>query len=213
MSQLPSETANGRREGRRGSRSRSRALSWAFLAPALLLAGCSSLPLGPSMRSGDDEGGFFGWHMSAPFDTSEVKTVFVYFKSQRFRRELQLALEEQVTKEISMRTPYRVVGRPEEADSILSGTITVDDKNLIVEAPTNLPRQVSTTISVWVNWKHNPPNELEKNQVPTLITDTFQFVPEIGQTTLTSFQQSSENVAKQIVDMMEKPWFNQADLE
>jgi uncharacterized surface anchored protein len=169
--------------------------------------------MGPSMRSGDDEGGFFGWHMNAPFDTSEVKTVFVYFKSQRFRRELQLALEEQVTKEISMRTPYRVVGKPELADSILTGTITVDDKNLIVEAPTNLPRQVSTTISVWVNWKHNPPNELEKNQVPTLITDTFQFVPEIGQTTLTSFQQSSENVAKQIVDMMEKPWFGEADLE
>jgi hypothetical protein len=183
------------------------------LAPALLLAGCSTFPTAPSSRSGDDEGGFFGWHMNAPFDTSEVKTVFVYFKSQRFRRDLQIALEEQVTKEISMRTPFRVVGNPEKADSILSGVITVDDKNMIVEAPTNLPRQLSTTISVWINWKHNPPSESEKNQQPTLITDTFQFVPEIGQTTLTSFQQSSENIAKQIVDMMEKPWFNETDIQ
>src|SRR5262249_56625794 len=108
-----------------------RAVSWAMLAPALLLAGCSTFPTAPSSRSGDDEGGFFGWHMNAPFDTSEVKTVFVYFKSQRFRRDLQLALEEQVTKEISMRTPFRVVGTPGEADSILSGTSTGADKNII----------------------------------------------------------------------------------
>ena len=112
-----------------------------------------------------------------------------------------------------MRTPYRCVGTPEQADLILTGNISTDSKNLIVESPTNLPRQLSTTISVWINWKHNPPLESEKTQQPTLITDTFQFVPEIGQTTLTSFQQSSENIAKQIVDMMEKPWFSDEDLK
>jgi Lipopolysaccharide-assembly len=213
MNEFACEMARGRGASRRGSRLASRALSLAILAPALLLAGCTTFPMRPSSRSGDDEGGFFGWHMQAPFDTSEVKTVFVYFKSQRFRRDLQLALMEQVTKEISMRTPFRVVGKPEQADSILSGVITVDDKNMIVEAPTNLPRQLSSTISVWINWKHNPPLESERAQQPTLITDTFQFVPEIGQTTLTSFQQSSENIAKQIVDMMEKPWFNETDLQ
>jgi hypothetical protein len=207
------EMVRGRCASRRERRTASRAVTWAILAPALLLAGCTTFPMGPSSRSAEEEGGFFGWHMQAPFDTSEVKTVFVYFKSQRFRRDLQLALEEQVTKEISMRTPFRIVGNPEKADSILSGTITVDDKNMIVEAPTNLPRQLSTTISVWVNWKHNPPSESEKTQQPTLITDTFQFVPEIGQTTMTSFQQSSENIAKQIVDMMEKPWFNETDIQ
>ena len=30
-------------------------------------------------------------------------------------------LEESVTKEINMRTPYRTVGRPEKADAILEG--------------------------------------------------------------------------------------------
>ena len=33
--------------------------------------------------------GFFGWHFHAPFDTSEVKTVAVFFKSNVFRRDLQ----------------------------------------------------------------------------------------------------------------------------
>jgi hypothetical protein len=183
-----------------------------MVASASLLAGCINLPTAPSTRKPGD-GGFFGWHMQAPFDTSEVKTVFVQFKSQRFRRDLQLMLMESVTKEISMRTPYRVVGDPEKADSILTGVITVDDKNLIVEAPTNLPRQLSAMMTVWINWKHNPPLEAEKNQQPTQITESLNFVPEVGQTALTSFQQVTENIAKQIVDMMEQPWFNETDLQ
>ena len=151
--------------------------------------------------------------MQAPFDTSEVKTVFVYFKTQRFRRELQLMLEESVAKEISMRTPYRVVGTPEQADSILQGVINVDDKNLVVEAPTNLPRQLTAYMSVWMFWKHNPPLESELNQIPTQIMESLPFVPELGQTSLTSFQQVTENIAKQMVDMMEQPWFTDRDLQ
>jgi len=169
--------------------------------------------MGPFSRPAKDEGGFFGWHMQAPFDTSEIKTIFVSFKSQRFRRDLQLMLEESVTKEINMRTPYRTVGNPEKADAILSGVITVDDKNLIVEAPTNLPRQMSTTMTVWIGFKHNPPKESEKTLPPTAITETLQFVPEIGPGTLASFQQVTENIAKQIVDMLEQPWFDETDLQ
>ncbi len=186
--------------------------SLAIVASASLLSGCINLPTAPSSRP-NDEGGFFGWHMQAPFDTSEVQTVFVYFTSQRFRRDLQLMLTESVTKEISMRTPFRVVGDPDKAGSHLKGVITVDDKNLIVEAPTNLPRQMSSMMTVWVNWKHNPPQESEINQQPTQVTESLNFVPEVGQTTMTSFQQVTENIAKQIVDMMEQPWFNERDLQ
>lgn len=195
---------------------RRRAARWigslAVLA-ATGLAGCTSFSMNPFPRPETGEGGFLGWHMQAPFDTSEVKTVFVYFKSQRFRRDLQLMLEESVSKEINMRTPYRTVGRPELADAVLEGNITVDDKNLVVEAPTNLPRQLSTTMTLWITLRHNPPKESEKNMQPTAITETLQFVPEIGQTTMSSFQQVTENVAKQIVDMMEQPWFNETDLQ
>ena len=108
--------------------------SLAIIGLASLLTGCTSLPIGSPFGSADKDG-FFGWHVGAPFDTSDVKTVFVYFKTQTFRRDLQLMLTEAVTKEINLRTPYRVVGNPEEADSILRGVITVTDKNLVVEAP------------------------------------------------------------------------------
>ena len=188
------------------------ARSLAIIGVASLVVGCTGLPAWPP-SPGSRNGGFFGWHVQAPFDTSEVKTVFVYFKSQRFRRDLQLMLTEAVSKEINMRTPYRAVGNPEQADSILEGVITVDDKNLIVEAPTNLPRQMSTTMTVWIGLRHNPPKESEKNLPPTAITETLQFVPEIGPGTLASFQQVTENIAKQIVDMLEQPWFDETDLQ
>lgn len=194
---------------RRGVRLASAIAAAALIVALGLSAGCSSLPT-PSSAS---EGGFFGWHVQAPFDTSEGNRVFVYFKSNRYRRDLQLMLEEAVMKEISMRTPFVVVGRREDADSILEGVITVDDKYLIVEAPTNLPRELNATMTVWINWRHNPPQESEKHQLPTQIVESLPFVPELGQTAVTSFQQVTENIAKQIVDMMERPWFNEGDVE
>ncbi len=185
----------------------------AAIGLASLVIGCGSLPVG-SPFSTSDKDGFFGWHMQAPFDTSEVKTVFVYFKTQTFRRDLQLMLTEAVTKEINMRTPYTVVGDPTKADSILRGRDHgLGDKNLVVEAPTNLPRELNAMMTVWVNWTHNPPTEFEEKRPPTLVTEVNNFVPEVGETTLSAYTQIVQSIAKQIVDMMEQPWFNDEDLQ
>ena len=59
----------------------------------LSLAGCGSFGRSPSTNS---EGGFFGWHFYAPFDTSEVKTVAVFFKTNSFRRDVEKQLTEAV---------------------------------------------------------------------------------------------------------------------
>jgi len=176
------------------------------------LVGCNGFSVrGPRGRS--EEGGFFGWHFYAPFDTTEVKTVFVYFKSQTFRRDIQTQLTEAVLKEISLRTPYKIVGNPSQADSLLSGTIAYADKNLVVEAPTNLPRALNGTINVSVNWTHNPPTDIEKSRPPTIVAETINFVPEVGETSLSAFNHVIQSIAKQVVDMMEQPWFTDKDLE
>jgi hypothetical protein len=177
-----------------------------------LVTGCSGLPIGSPFSTSDSDG-FFGWHVQAPYDTSDVKTVFVYFKTQTFRRDLQLMLTEAVTKEINLRTPYRVVGDPTKADSILKGVITVTDKNLVVEAPTNLPREVNGMMTVYVNWTHNPPTEFEEKRPPTLVTEVNNFIPEVGETTLSAYMQIVQSIAKQMVDMMEHPWFSDEDLQ
>jgi hypothetical protein len=176
------------------------------------LAGCNSIA-GRGLPSRTQDGGFFGWHFYAPFDTTEVKTVFVYFKSQSFRRDLQQQLTEAVTKEISLRTPYRVVGNPKDADSLLSGVITMENKNLVVEAPTNLPRELNATMNVQVSWTRNPPTAEERGRGPTLVAETINFIPEVGETALSAYTHVIQSIAKQIVDMMEQPWFTEKDVE
>jgi len=154
-----------------------------------------------------------GYTIRAPFDKS-VKTVFVpVFRSQSYRRDLNLNLCEMVQKEIMQRSPYKVVGRPEGADTILEGTINFADKNIVVENPFNLPRELNATVSVVVKWTHNPPTEAEKSKPPTTISETVNFVPEVGETALTAFYRVNQRLAAQIVDMMEQPWYTDADLK
>ena len=154
-----------------------------------------------------------GYTVRAPFDKS-VKTVFVpVFRTQSYRRDLNLNLCEMVQKEIMQRSPYKVVGRPEGADTILEGTINYADKNTVVENPFNLPRELNATISVVVKWTHNPPTEAEKSKPPTNVAETVNFVPEVGETALTAFYRVNQRLAAQIVDMMEQPWYTDADLK
>jgi hypothetical protein len=176
------------------------------LSAAMLssLAGCGSFGRSPS--SDPDGRGFFGWHINAPFDTSEVKTVAVFFKSNSFRRDIEKQLTEAVLKEITMRTPFKVVADHTQADSLLSGTITTAGKNLVIESPTNFARELNMTISVQVKWTRNPPTEVEDQQIPTMVTESINFVPEVGDSTLTATNHVVISLAKQIVDMMEKPW-------
>jgi hypothetical protein len=177
-----------------------------------LAGGCGSFG-GRTPAGRQAEGGFFGWHFYAPFDTSEIKTVAVFFKTNSFRRDVEKQLTEAVIKEINLRTPYRVVGQHEKADSLLSGVITFADKNLVVEAPTNLARELNMTINIAVTWTHNPPNEIEDKRLPTIVGETINFVPEVGETTLSASNHVIQSLAKQIVDMMEQPWFNDTDLQ
>jgi hypothetical protein len=154
-----------------------------------------------------------GYSIRAPFD-KRIKTVFVpVLKTQSFRRDVNLNLTELIQKEIMHRTPYKVVGTPEEADTILEGTINYADKNIVVENPFNLPRELNGTINVSVKWTHNPPTDAEKNQIPTIIAETVNFVPEVGETSLTAFYRINQNIAAQIVDMMEQPWYTDSDLK
>jgi hypothetical protein len=147
-----------------------------------------------------------GYSIRAPYDT-KIQTVYVpVFRTQSFRRDLNLQLTELVIKEIEKRTPYKVVGTPDEADTILEGLVTVDSKNIVVENPFNLPRQLSATVTVSVKWVHNPPLDREKDVQPTIVAETVNFVPEIGETAMTGFYRANQKIAQQIVDMMETPW-------
>src|SRR3954468_10968847 len=159
-----------------------------------------SLPLGGLGLSG------CGYTLRPP-GYPDIRTVYVpIFRSFSFRRDIQLMLTEAVIKEIEERTKYKVVGTPEEADTILEGTINFADKNLIVENPQNLARELNAWVQATVRWIHNPPLESETKAAPVVVGELVNFIPEIGETAQAAFYKACSNLATQIVDMMDAPW-------
>ena len=55
--------------------------------------------------------------------------------------------------------------------------------------------------------------EAEKNRAATVVAETVNFVPEVGETAQTALYKVNQRLAAQIVDMMEQPWFTDADLK
>ena len=170
----------------RGSRVRP---AWAAAVAALLIAtgGC-------------------GYSLRPPYDTN-VRTIYVpVFKSMTFRRDLNLQLTEAVIKEIEKRTIYKVVGAPEGADSTLEGIVTYDLKNLMVENPNNLPRQLTMMLTISVKWIDNRPGVPKKDTYPTFFFESVADYPELGETTTAAYEKLVQKLARDIVNTMEEPW-------
>lgn len=161
----------------------------AFLLMPALLAGC-------------------GYTLRPPYDPT-IRTVYVpTFKSVSFRRDLNLMLTELVQKEIDRRSMFKVVGSADAADSILEGTIIYSDKNIMVENPNNLPRELLAMMTIEVRWLDNRSGDLEaqRKKPPVRVIENVPFFPEVGETVQLGYQKALERIARDIVNMMEEPW-------
>ena len=128
-------------------------------------------------------------------------------KSVAFRRDLNLQMTELLQKEIERRTPFKVVGSPEGADTVLEGTVLYADKNAQVENPNNLPRQLVGMLTVEVRWTDNATGETKiKRTPPARVAEFVTFFPELGETTNLAYQKLMAKLVQDIVSMMEEPW-------
>lgn len=141
-----------------------------------------------------------------------VRTVYVpIFESNSFRRGLGERLTEAVQKEIERRTPYKVVSSS-DADSILTGRIVNERKQVSVEAPTDEPRELQYYFTVELTWSDRNGAILQSMQpvpVPAALVTAYNdnvFYPEVGQSIATVEQESIQQLARQIVGLMEAPW-------
>ncbi len=142
----------------------------------------------------------------------DIQTVYVpIFESDSFRRNLGERLTEAVVKEIELKTPYKVVNTP-MADSILTGRLRDQTKHVLVESARDQARQSEIDFRVDVAWQTNrgdmihPPMELAL--APELISfgQSATYVPEGGQSNVSSQHQAITRLAEQIVSTMEMPW-------
>ena len=127
-------------------------------------------------------------------------------RSITFRKELNTQLTEAVIKEIEQRTPFKVVQDADGADARLEMRIVLDDKNMIVENPQNLPRNLTAAMNVEAKFIPNNAGINSDEITPVIISAVDYFNPEIGEGTLAAFQKVIADIATQLVDMMEAPW-------
>lgn len=143
---------------------------------------------------------------------TDIRTVYVpVFESNSFRRQLGERLTEAVVREIESHTPYKVVSS-QNADSVLSGRITQDTKRVLIESPTDEPRQLELNFQVEVSWidrRGAPLQEPLSVPLPNTLVPVGQaqsVVPEAGQSIAQSQQDAIDRLAQQIVALMELPW-------
>ncbi len=143
----------------------------------------------------------------------DIHTVYVpIFESASFRPDLGERLTEAVVKRIEEVTPLKVVNSAGDADSVLIGQILGDAKHVLFANNYNDTRELQVELQVRVHWEDRHGNTLRQcPPVPVppdliAVTGTATMVPEVGQSYATSSQQAIEQVAKQIVGLMEAPW-------
>ncbi|GBD35921.1 hypothetical protein HRbin36_01036 [bacterium HR36] len=167
----------------------------------------------------------FGYTSDSQFDTS-LKTIRVpVFKNETFYRGLEFQLTEAVIKKIEARTPWKVVQQG-YCDAELTGTIKQVQKRVPLVNPLNEVREGEYTLTVEVTFTDlrggpSAPMPLANSEIPSagtlpttkpfsppknLIVRSRAFIPELGQSTATARQQVVEDLAEQIVNMLENPW-------
>jgi hypothetical protein len=162
----------------------------------------------------------------------DIRTVRVpVFKNLTYRDSTRQGLEFELTKavirEIEQKTPFKVVGPGEDADTELTGTIVQLNKNILNRNQLNEVREAETILGVEVVWRDlrsgevisRPTREPPPPPAPdapldappppaprVVVFSQANFIPELGQSNATAYQRNVDRLATQLVQMMEELW-------
>ncbi len=168
------------------------ALGLCAIALCLLLSGC-------------------GYVVGSPF-RDDVRTVHVpIFENDSYRRGIELQLTEAVQKRIQDRTPYRLA-KADYADTILTGRILSVDKRVENQTRFDDPRELELSLVVEVRWEDRRTGQvLAERRIPlekqsSEVIAQSSFAPETGQSLATATKDVTDQLAQQIVNLLETPW-------
>jgi hypothetical protein len=142
----------------------------------------------------------------------DVRTVHVpIVQSDSLRRNLGERLTEHICKQIELKTPYKLVDA-DVADSILTARIVSENKKVLAENGLDEARDVETDFFVQVSWVDRRGDLIMSHtDVPVQpllinVSQATNFVPEGGQSLVTSHEEALQRLADQIVGHLEMPW-------
>ena len=151
-------------------------------------------------------GGCQAWHFGAPsLQRFDIRSVHVpMIESDSYRRFLGIRLTEAVVKDIELNTSY-VVTSAARADSFLVARLRRDDKIVLAETLNDDPRLIQVGMRVELTWVDRNGAPLMQRQVVRINND-YDFIPESGQSMVTTQQEVINRIARQIVNQMEITW-------
>jgi hypothetical protein len=142
----------------------------------------------------------------------DIRSVHVpTFTSESYRRGFELALTEAVHKQIQQRTPFRLT-KGSTADTRLTGHLVDVRKDVLGENQFDDPRELQLSVAVEVRWEDTRSGQVLAQQRVPLGAQAAQliayadFAPEVGHSLATATQDAVDQLARQIVGMMETPW-------
>lgn len=142
----------------------------------------------------------------------EVHTVHVpTFTNDTFRRGVELQLTEAVQKRIQDHTPYRLA-QPYEADTRLVGRIIDIRKRVVNQNQYDDPRELEFQLAIEVRWEDARSGQvLATRDIPldpnaAHLVANPSFAPETGQSLASATQDAVDDLAREIVGMMEATW-------
>ena len=178
---------------------RARRLPWLPVIALLAASGCAGYRFGNNT-------------LYAP----NVRTIYVpMVQSDSFRTTPAVDIGERLTEalcqEIEKRTPFKIVGSEDGADSVLTARIVADTKRMVVESPTDQSRNVELNYQALVTWADRGGTVIASGEVPmpAATVDVGQsaaLVPEYGRSVVSTQQEAIVKMAQQIVGLMEEPW-------
>lgn len=143
---------------------------------------------------------------------SHIQTVHVpVFKSDSLRPGMGPWLTEAVIKKIEQTTDYKVVSR-DKADTVLEGLVLPVIKQVSVTTINDDLREVDMTMQIHLRWIDNhgelvyPESAIPLPVALANVRGTSAQVAEVGHSTLSTEQAAIEQLAAQIVAIMESPW-------
>ena len=152
-----------------------------------------------------------GYMLGGGYPT-DIRSVHVpTFTSEAYRRGFEMMLTEAVQKQITLRTPFEVTRGP-DAQTRLVGHLRKINKKQTNQNRYDDPRGLGLMFAIEVRWEDTTTGKVLNQDTIPLDVQTAQlisevtFTPESGQSLATASQELVDQLARQIVGMMEATW-------
>lgn len=133
-----------------------------------------------------------------------VRSIYIkIFDNETFRRDLEFDLTKAIKEEILLRTRLKIVDK-KYADSILFGSIETVTERVLIESPDAEVIESSVSTTVRFSWTDQRTGRaiIDKYKVAA----SAEFIATRNEDVKTGEIKSFVNVARKIVNLMEKDW-------